>query len=301
MRLQIASDLHLEVRPKVVYRELLDPGVAPCLALLGDIAPLNHPNLRPFLEWCSEHWETVIWIPGRLELLGPGSGNEGAAAASGQPDLAAAAARAKALAEPFWNVTVLDHEGMVSTDGIYIFGLPFWRFPPEYSDEHRVLSKAPTGYVWHPGFFRYVEAEPSPASPEFLRAEYNRDLRWLKQTAKTQTEPIIILSHYGPTPWIQEEGFVGDPDRSTTFPDVEELLKAPIVAWLCGHCHQSTLFQKEWADITGAKGTVLIANNPKGLPLENPEYRRDAVVRIDPALYGRPPPMGGGRPAPYGP
>ena len=95
----------------------------------------------------------------------------------------------------------------------------------------------------------------------------------------------MILSHFGPTTWIQEEGFVGDPDRSVVFNDMEEVLKAPIVAWLCGHCHQSTLFQKEWYDATGEKGTVLIANNPKGLPHENMGYRADAVIRIDPSLY----------------
>ena len=275
MRLQIVSDLHLELRPKAVFRDLLQPAVAPCLALLGDIAPLSHPNLRPFLEWCSEQWETVIWIPGCMELLGPGSGNE--FIGNGIPDLDFSVQRMRKMVEPFWNVTVLDHEGMVSSDGLYIFGLPFWRFPRD------------DGHVWHPTFFRYVEAEPSPVNAEFLRATYNNDLKWLKRTVATQNEPIIILSHFGPTPWIQEEGFIGDPDRSTTFPDIEELLKGPIVAWLCGHCHQSTLFQKEWADATGAKGTVLIANNPKGRPYENQDYRPDAVVRIDPRLYGRTP------------
>jgi hypothetical protein len=285
MRLQIVSDLHLETRPKAVFRELLEPAVAPCLALLGDIAPLNHPNLRPFLEWCSEQWETVIWVAGCMELLGPGSGNEGVGA--GIPDFALPLQRMRHIAEPFWNITVLDHEGMVSSDGIYMFGLPFWKFPQETSSDVRVMTRADVGHVWHPTFFRYVEAEPSPANPEFLRATYNNDIKWLKTITKTQTEPIVILSHYGPTPWIQEEGFVGDPNRSTTFPDMEELLRAPIVAWLCGHCHQSTLFQKEWADATGAKGTVLIANNPKGKPYENVDYRPDAVVRIDPSLYGR--------------
>lgn len=270
MRLQIASDLHLESRPKQTFRELLEPGTAPLLALLGDIAPLNHPNLRPFLEWCSENWETVLWIPGCVELLGPGSGNEGR---SESPDLETPVLRMRTIAETFWNITVLDHEGMVSSDGIYIFGLPFWKFP---RDE---------GHVWHPGLYRYVEAEPSPAGIPFLRATYNQDLRWLKATAAAQREPIVVLSHFGPTPWIQEEGFVGDPNTSTVFPDIEELLRPPIVAWLCGHCHQTALANKEWSDATGAKGTVLIANNPKGLPFENLDYRRDAVVRIDPALY----------------
>jgi hypothetical protein len=269
MRIQIASDLHLEERPKATFRELLEPSVAPILALLGDIAPLNHPNLRPFLEWCSENWETVLWIPGCVELLGPGSGNE----RMDVPDLDVPIQRMKYIAEPYWNITVLDHEGMVSSDGVYIFGLPFWRFP---SDE---------AHVWHPVFYRYVPAEPSPTNQTFLRQAYNNDLKWIRAKAAAQKEPVVILSHYGPTTWIQEEGFLGDPDRSVVFPDIEELLKPPIVAWLCGHCHQSTQVQKEWSDAGGSKGTVLIANNPKGLPMENLAYRRDGVIRIDPRLY----------------
>lgn len=274
MRIQIASDLHLEMRPKTPFRDLLEP-TAPVLALLGDVAPLKHPNLRPFIEWCAERWETVLWIPGCVELLGPGSGNEYADREGRPPEMLLALQRMRVLAEPYWNVTVLDHDGMVSSDGIYVFGLPFWRFPRDEA------------YVWHPGFYRYVEAEPSPADPAFLRAEYNRDLAWLHSKVKAQQEPVVVLSHFGPTTWIQEQGFIGDPDRSTVFPDIEELLKPPVVAWLCGHCHQSALVQKECFDATNSKGTVLIATNPKGMPMENADYRRDAVIRIDPRLYGR--------------
>ena len=269
MRLQIARDLHLDTMPKMTFKEILEPAVAPVLALLGDVAPLAHTGLKPFLEWCSEHWETVIWIPGKAELLGPGSGNERRSI----PDLEAAVAKMRLLVEPFWNVTILDHEGMVSDDGLYIFGLPFWKFP---RDE---------GHVWHPQFFRYVEAEPSPVDPEFLRAVYNRDLAWIRSKVKAQHEPVMILSHYGPTTWLQEESFVGDPDKSVTFPEIEDLMKAPMVAWVCGHVHQPIQYTKEWHDATGSKGSVLLVANPKGLPYQNLEFRKDAVVRIDPRFF----------------
>lgn len=272
MRIQIASDLHLEERAKATFRELLEPE-APVLALLGDVAPLNNATLPRFLEWCSEKWETILWIPGCVELFGPGSGNEDRRGT--EPSLDVSIARMRKLAEPFWNITVLDHEGMVSEDGFYVFGLPFWKFP---RDE---------GHVWHPEFYRYVEAEPSPAAPDAIRAWYNADIRWLRMKTKAQKEPIVILSHFGPTTWIQEQGFVGDPDRSVVLPEIEDLLRAPIVAWLCGHCHRSVTFQKAWNTAEGETGTVLLATNPKGMPLENRDYRRDAVVRLDPRLYSQ--------------
>jgi len=267
MRIQFASDLHLELRPKMTFREIIEPTVAPVLALLGDIAPLDHENLRPFMEWCSEHWDTVLWIPGKLELLGPVGKRRRI------PDLAAAAQRMRAMVEPFWNITVLDHEGMVSEDGVFIFGLPFWKFPRD------------NAAIWHPIKYNYVEAEPSPMDPEYMAGLYNSDLKWLGNKIRAQNEPILILSHYGPTTWLQEEAFLGDPDRSIMFPDIEQLLKTPVVGWLCGHTHHSVQFTKEWSDSTGSKGSLFLATNPKGKPFENLEFRKDAVVRIDPSLF----------------
>jgi hypothetical protein len=249
----------------MTFREILDPGVAPVLALLGDIAPLDHPNLRPFMEWCSEHWETVLWIPGCLELLGQ----------AGRLDIDATVQRMRGIVEPFWNITVLDHDGMVSEDGIYVFGLPFWKFPRDRTA------------LWHPIQYKYVEAEPSPIDPALMAQLYNADLDWLRDKVRYLNEPVLILSHYGPTTWLQEEAFVGDPDRSIMYPDMELLLKTPIVGWLCGHMHQPVETTKEWSDSTGSKGSLFIAANPKGKPFENLNFRKDAVVRLDPSLFGR--------------
>ena len=264
MRIQFASDLHLELRPKSTFREILEPAVAPILALLGDIAPLDNPNLRPFMEWCSEHWDTVLWIPGGLEL---------GVQPRRIPRLDEAVAKMREIVGPFWNITVLDHEGMVSEDGVYVFGLPFWKFPREDAQ------------IWHPQKYMYVPAEPNPMDSTYMATLYNADLAWIESKVRSVHDPILILSHYGPTTWLQEESFIGDPDRSIIFPDVELLLKTPVVGWLCGHTHQSVEFTKEWSDPTGSKGSPFLATNPKGKPFENLEFRRDAVVRIDPSLF----------------
>jgi hypothetical protein len=254
MRLQIASDLHLELRPKSTPKEILEPA-APILALLGDVGPLDHPNLPPFLEWCSEHWETVIWIPGYLELL------------SGK-SLAASIQRMRSMAGAYSNIIVLDHEGMVSTDGFYVFGLTFWKFPRDGDA------------VWNPDFHRYVEAEPSPIDPALMRKLHRDDMAWLKKITDAQKEPMVILSHMSPMTWLQEQSFVGDPDKSLVVPEIELLLRPPVVAWLSGYNHRSVEFQKGWSDATGAKGVVYMASNPLGRPLENPQFKRDAVVRV---------------------
>lgn len=250
----------------MTFDDLLEPATAPILALLGDIAPLEHPNLRPFIEWCSERWETVIWIPGWVELFSYGKTDS---------HIRFALDKMREITQPYWNVTVLDHDGMVSSDGIYLFGLSFWKFPRDEA------------FAWHPKLYQYVEADPSPIEKERMAALYGIDLRWLQNKVKWQKEPIVVLSYCGPTTWLQEEGFAGDPQTSLVLPEIEDLLRPPVVAWLCGHCHQSVLYQKEWSDATGAKGSVLLATNPKGRLFQNPSYRKDAVIRIDPSLYIR--------------
>jgi len=62
MRIQYASDLHLELWPKTTFDETLEP-TAPYLVFCGDIAQLNCPNLRAFLEYVSERWKYVFYIP----------------------------------------------------------------------------------------------------------------------------------------------------------------------------------------------------------------------------------------------
>lgn len=67
MRIQYASDLHLELWPKTTFEETLRPE-ADYLVLCGDVSTPDHPNYRKFLEFVSENWELVFYIPGLCEM-----------------------------------------------------------------------------------------------------------------------------------------------------------------------------------------------------------------------------------------
>eukprot|EP00927_Polykrikos_kofoidii_P082848 TRINITY_DN8349_c0_g1_i1.p1 TRINITY_DN8349_c0_g1~~TRINITY_DN8349_c0_g1_i1.p1 ORF type:complete len:352 (-),score=35.31 TRINITY_DN8349_c0_g1_i1:178-1233(-) len=71
LRMQVASDLHLEFYDELpAFRRILVPR-APVLALLGDICALGHPrgvNLyEEFLDECKRHFELVILVIGNHE------------------------------------------------------------------------------------------------------------------------------------------------------------------------------------------------------------------------------------------
>jgi hypothetical protein len=249
MRLQFVSDLHLELRPKETYETLLEPAVAPALALLGDIATPDHPNLRAFLEWCSERWETVLYIPGVTELF----------PAEVRPEeMPAAVARLRAVCAPWPNIHVLHREAFFTDDGLVVLGCTFWGCLAEQPREFRELHRA--------------------------------DLDWVKSMIRRYTNPMVVLSHYGPVPWVQDEDVLYEPADVPTVPEIELLLRKPIVAWAFGHHHGLVQSYKLWNTPGGATREITLVCNGLGKASGprrrfNLDYRRDAVLRVDPRVY----------------
>jgi len=248
MRIQIASDLHLESRPKQTFETLLDTGRAPVLALLGDIAPVNHPNLKPFIEWCSKHWQMVLYVPGKAECF------------DSSMRIEECVKLLKRATAPYKNVHVLYRETFYTDDGLIILGCPLWSIDPN--------------------------------QPKAVRELHRGDLDWIQSILKQYTNPFLVLTHFGPVSWVQDEAGDADPTTTPSFTETELLLKAPIVVWAFGHCHTYLEFTKTWSRASGIPRSIMLVCNglgPKkvkfvqGGPLT--EYRTDAILRVDPKLY----------------
>ena len=247
MRLQIASDLHLETRPKQTFETLIEVS-APCLALLGDIAPLNHPNFRPFLEWCSERWATILYVPGKSECFS-------------EPFVTITSSVEKLIqiCSTYTNIHVMYRDTFYTDDGVIILGCPFWSF--------------------------------DPAQPKYIRELHRADLTWIQSMTKLYTNPILVLSHYGPVSWVQYETELIDPTTAPIFSETELLLRNPITTWAFGHCHTYIEYSKVW-NANGIPQTILLVCNGLGPrasasgqsgPIS--DYQLNAVLRINPNLY----------------
>ncbi len=72
MTIQYASDLHLEFPANREY--VMDKPLVPAadvLILAGDIMPIGSENEHvEFLDYLSNHWEQVYWLPGNHEYFG---------------------------------------------------------------------------------------------------------------------------------------------------------------------------------------------------------------------------------------
>ena len=166
MRLQIASDLHLETREKQTFETILLHKLTDSLALLGDIGPLDHPNLRRFLEWCSERWKTVLYVPGKLECSYMGTVTESVICL-------------REMCEKYGNVHVLYRDAFYTEDGLLILGCPFWSFSPVQPKELRILHREeltwiktmtktytnPCLILTHFGPVEWVQGESGPGKP----------------------------------------------------------------------------------------------------------------------------------------
>jgi len=245
MRIQIASDLHLESRPKQTFETMLDVGIAPCLALLGDIAPVNNANLKAFIEWCSKNWEMVLYVPGKAEceddFLKPEE----------------CVRLLKILVAPYKNVNVMFRDSFYTDDGLIILGCPFWTFDPK---EKRVFRDLHRG-----------------------------DLAWIQSIIKQYTNPFLILTHFGPVSWVQDEAGEMDPNTSPIFTEIELLLRAPIVTWAFGHCHTYLEYTKVWSKANGVPQSIMLVCNGLGPRRARfiqgskiTDYRTDAILRINP-------------------
>jgi hypothetical protein len=222
---------------------MLQP-TAPNLALLGDIAPFRHPNLRQFLEWCSQHWETVLYVPGNEELIHKDYSIDTALSGLNQ------------LCSQFPNIHVLYRDIFMSSDGLIVLGCTFWSC---------------------------IATAPQPH-----RDRHRTDLNWIINKAKKYTEPILVLSYYGPTMWVQNEMRVDPPESVMTIPELELILKPPIIAWIFGHVHTYVEYTKVWSGASGEKHRILLLCNGLGETLseERPyEYRPDAVIALRPELF----------------
>lgn len=258
MRIQFLSDVHLESWPGQTFDEILDP-IAPILALLGDIAPLSDPTLPHFLEWCSERFETILWVPGNLEIWESG-GYE------------SSLQRLKMFASTYANIHILDKDGMYSEDGVILLGCPLWYRP------HEDVMLHYGGKVW-------IKPEPVPCHAGMLLNFHIDHTRWLANRLKDIQSPVVVLSYYAPLLAFVEEEWVQDPENSLHAPELEALLRPPVVAWIFGHCHRKIEYTYSWSATTGQETNVLLTNNPRGFPKEMTGFRRDAVLRIDPSLY----------------
>ena len=263
MRIQYASDLHLELWQKTTFDETLQV-VAPYLVLCGDVAPLNCVNLRAFLEYCSERWKLIFWIPGNSEIWKTSKSEE------------VSLQKMRELCSSYRNIKILYKNSYLlkdneSNEKLLVVGISLW---------HKLRDDI----MLHHSKNFYIKPIPPPIESKIFAQAHKEQVEYLEYVIKNSEIPLLICSYYAPFTWMYEEDWLQEPKSALIDRELEKLITFPIISWVVGHCHLPIEYKRRYFLTDGSDGSVLFVSNPRGKPKQNPYYRKECVINLQPNL-----------------
>lgn len=233
LKIQLISDIHLEWRyDQGANFSWLKP-VAPILILAGDISIFGNGTkkyytlFRKFLEYCSESFELIIYVPGNHEFY-----NEK------QPALdidtidnkirliCSEFPKVKYLMNSSFKMTAFDSKGKAH---IYKFiGTTLWGHIPQ-----PLKFEIET----HKNCFSQIWINKAPMTIESMNREHKNAIKFLEQSIKQATKEgskAIVITHHQPFMTSKNFCYMDMSD------DVMHLIQPPVGIWCFGHMHGHT-------------------------------------------------------------
>ena len=256
MKIQIASDLHLELRrgrrPAAgEFRAVADRDL---LVLAGDIG--RHLNAWGFIKQELAR-SPVIYVPGNHEYY---------------------CWQTRERVDKAWRRKAQQNTDLhyLVAEGVTIAGVRFWG-APWYSDLFGRRA---------PGYLRDVEygiSDFSPIVSDFGRWTITRHLEehaLQTQLLREQSGQIdVVITHWPPTLHAIAPRFDDDPYNGCFVNDREDLVEEiGAQCWISGHVHDA---------YRAIVGDTLVLGNPAGFPNAKPEsrlFRPDLAIEVEPAM-----------------
>jgi hypothetical protein len=273
LRIQYASDLHLEfLGDKPVFQTLLKP-VAPVLVLAGDVGRPDKRSYRDFLFHCSRNWNDVIVVAGNHEYY------DGVAEKRLE--------QCRMTAAEFGNVHFLERERVVR-QGVTFLGCTLWSHnaPQDVMNDYRVIrldgdtkplegGTKPLEGGTKPleGGTKPLEGGTKPLRVGDTNSWHARDKEWLRLALANVTGPAVVVTHHLPSFRLIAPEFADGPYNSGFASKCDALIAPPVRAWIAGHTHRAMRIPFD--------GGILACVNPRGYPDElGTGYRDNAVIEV---------------------
>lgn len=236
MRLQIASDLHLDALQSKFPGSLpLEPATqADLLVLAGDI------HVGATAVECFAGWPVpVIYVSGNHEAYGSAYAET----------VAAIGRRAQGT-----QVHHLERRA-IELGGVRFLGCCLWTDYELYGDSAKSMDYAREAMSDHAAIRR---EDGGAFDPEDALAEHRRAVQWLTRELATPFDgKTVVVTHHGVSPASIHERFRDHPVNVGFLSDLRHLLPLADL-WIHGHVHDS--FDYRFGD------TRVVAN-PRGYPL----------------------------------
>ena len=269
IRIQIASDLHLEMFRKPYpdwYRlEKLGPDEADVLVLAGDI----HNGIEAIR--CSSDWPIpVLYVPGNHEYY------------ETRIDLALIAMR---KASRGTRVQVLS-EDFTTIQGVRFLGCTLWTdYELQGTGIHKTLAmQTCERYMVDHRLIMGVDARRRRFLPEDALAIHYRERAWLmEQLQKTHDGPTVVITHHGVHPQSVHPRFANHPANPGFISDLGDSVRLADL-WIHGHIHNSFDYMLGGTRLVVNPGSYALniaqAKAPDQLQWENPQFDPAKVVRL---------------------
>lgn len=247
---QYSSDLHLEFYEKegVSFETLIKP-TADNLILAGDIGYPSDEIYESFLEYCSKNFKNVILISGNHEYYGR--------------IMEDVETQIREITKKFPNVKYLQNDCVELPDNILVIGTTLWTNIP--------LNKKSliTGIN---DYYKIYKKQNQNITIEDTCEYHKKSVKYITDTiTKNLNKKIIVVTHHLPSIKLISKKYLHNSYNFAFYTDLNHLISHPIVAWICGHTHNTT---------STNINNIFCAVNPKGYPKEESGYSNVAVFTI---------------------
>jgi hypothetical protein len=229
MRIQYASDLHLEMSGPVAFGALLRP-VAPVLVLAGDVGRPDRPGYLEMLRWAARSWDHVVVVAGNHELYNGCDARRWRYKPAGEIQTAAErlAGCAVAAAAAGANVHFLERQ-RVDIRGWAFLGCTLWS---------EVDAAAAAVAI---NDYRMIAGAPGrPLTPADSSAWHRRDRAWLEQelaVCAEEQQPVVVVTHHLPSFGLVSARYADSPLNCAFASHCDHLIRPPVRGWIAGHTH----------------------------------------------------------------
>jgi predicted phosphodiesterase len=230
MKIQIASDLHLEFyrdkpRNGTLFTELLTPcKEADILILAGDIGYPEDAITRDFIHWCCSLWPEVFWVFGNHEYY-----NKDECFRWKYSKKHYTMKEKEEMVPALENLHIGNGAEVFEYD-IPILGTTLWT---------DASNSEITGYMSDFTYIKQNDGYPLKLSEWSSRHAVERT--WLLNELDRlalEGRKAIVVTHHLPTYKMIAPKFEGHPCNSGFASHADELVTHPGVAvWICGHSH----------------------------------------------------------------
>lgn len=260
LRIQYASDLHLELVDKTPFQAILRPA-APVLALAGDIGRPDRCSYRDFLHYCSRNWDAVFVVAGNHEFYNSRPKTQWQHMPSASIETVdQRLAGCQAIIDEFPNIHFLDRTRHMY-GGIAFLGATLW------TDTRDI-----EGYAIRMNDYNMIcagDRVPRPLTVDDTQTWHERDRAWLAveiAACEEAGQPAVVITHHLPTFDLISRKYAQYGLLNRFFASAcDDLIREPVRAWIAGHSHTSVIIHRP---VHGDR-RVTCALNPRGYPGED--------------------------------